>query len=354
MNETDLKIILEVKAGSHAYGTSTRESDNDFRGIAIAPLPYYMGCSNRFEQLEIKEPDRVIYDLIKYCRLALDANPNILEILYTDEEDTITITEAGRLLRKNRDIFLSKKVCFSYMGYAFSQVKRMRSHRGWLMNPKETQPLRSDFGLPNYNILTKDQQESFLWVVARVLKDTLDEAKLPDDVRDTLQNANLHGCLQSRIPTEILPALQDLTHASNEFIVAMQRERAYSAAMAEYNSYQIWKKTRNPKRAELEKKFNFDTKNALHIVRLIRTGEELLTGQGLIVKRPDAEELLAIRNGAWTFEQVEEYAATMEVKFKKLMKTSTLPEKPDVKKANALCQEILCNALYPEIVVTLI
>ena len=44
------RTILLTRSGSHAYGLATDESDLDVRGVAIAPLPYYVGFSQRFER----------------------------------------------------------------------------------------------------------------------------------------------------------------------------------------------------------------------------------------------------------------------------------------------------------------
>jgi hypothetical protein len=57
-----------------------------------------------------------------------------------------------------------------------------------------------------------------------------------------------------------------------------------------------------------------NSKHASHLVRLMRMGYEILTSGKVIVKRPDAEELLAIKNGAWSFEQVMEYKDMMDNK----------------------------------------
>ena len=47
-----------------------------------------------------------------------------------------------------------------------------------------------------------------------------------------------------------------------------------------------------------------DTKHAMHTIRLLKMGLEILNGKGVIVKRPDREELLDIRNGGWSLEQI--------------------------------------------------
>jgi hypothetical protein len=147
-------------------------------------------------------------------------------------------------------------------------------------------------------------------------------------------------------------ALEQITKAANhklgfdsnfsEYIV---KEKQYQSTLNHFNSYQDWKKNRNPKRAELEKKMGFDGKHASHLVRLLRNCEELLTSGELLVKRPDAEELIQIRNGAWTFEQLEEYSTLMDNKLTKLYNSPNcpLPYSPDKVKIDKLLVELITN-----------
>ena len=80
-----------------------------------------------------------------------------------------------------------------------------------------------------------------------------------------------------------------------------------------------------------------DFKHAMHLVRLLRMGAEALETGVLNVKRPDAEELLAIRTGKWTYEEVVEYAEHMDNHVREVLyKTTSLPKKPDVKLAAEL------------------
>lgn len=76
--------ILLVLHGSHAYGTSIATSDKDYRGVAVPPRDRFFGFAHVFEQFERKDPDTVIYDIRKFCRLAADCNPNVIEILFAD------------------------------------------------------------------------------------------------------------------------------------------------------------------------------------------------------------------------------------------------------------------------------
>lgn len=87
--------------------------------------------------------------------------------------------------------------------------------------------------------------------------------------------------------------------------------------------------------------FHANTKHAMHLVRLLRMGEEILSEGVVRVKRPDAEELLSIRNGAWSYEKLLEYADKMDNDIRgNLYKTTGLRKKADVKFAAKLLMEV--------------
>jgi predicted ABC-class ATPase len=126
----------------------------------------------------------------------------------------------------------------------------------------------------------------------------------------------------------------------------MKRERQYTSAKREFEQYQNWKATRNKSRAELEEKYGYDTKHAYHLVRLIRMCREMLTTGKVIVKRPDREELLAIRNGAWTYDQLIEFAEKEEQELNVIYETcNILPHKPNREKLDKLCIELVEKSL---------
>jgi hypothetical protein len=77
-------------------------------------------------------------------------------------------------------------------------------------------------------------------------------------------------------------------------------------------------------------------KHAMHLVRLSRCCKELMTDGIMRVRRPDAEELLAIRNGAWTFFELMEWFAKQTKEIDDLYEHSKLPNTPDFKKISEL------------------
>lgn len=234
------RTILKVYRGSHAYGTNHEDSDVDLGGVCIPPADYIIGLRN-FEQWESKsytnfpayrkskQPAEItIYGIHKFFRLAFNCNPNVIEYLFTAKNHILKCTELGQILLANRELFLSKRVRYTFGGYAFSQLQRM-----------------------------------------------------------TRKSNNRHRGSHKNIIEE----------------------------------------------------YGYDVKHALHLIRLLNMGLEILVSGECNVLRPDNNYLLAIRHGEYTLEQVKEEA---ERKFKLLDEAyvnSKLPHAPDEDKIN----ELLCE-----------
>jgi uncharacterized protein len=128
---------------------------------------------------------------------------------------------------------------------------------------------------------------------------------------------------------------------NDNFIEYLDKERQYKQALAYYNQYNEWKLNRNPKRAAIEAQFGADMKNAGHLYRLILTCREILTEGKIYVKRPDAAELLAVRNGKYSYDEIVAWAKQQDEELIQIAQTSTLPNAPDRNKLDELCIEII-------------
>lgn len=116
-------IVLLVVAGSHAYGLNTEESDLDIRGISVGTLDSILGLES-FDVFEDKKTDTVIYSMKRFVELAMKGAPNVLEILFSNPENILYCDEKiGKMLLDNRDMFLSKRVYYSFRGYAKNALK---------------------------------------------------------------------------------------------------------------------------------------------------------------------------------------------------------------------------------------
>lgn len=130
------KKILKIKSGSHLYGTNTPNSDQDCLGIFLNTKNEILGLQNSEELTEnviskaengrnTKDAvDCKFYELRKFCRLAMNGNPTVLEILFVNPENILEITEEGRELLSLKKEFISQRIYHSFMGYAFSQRRK--------------------------------------------------------------------------------------------------------------------------------------------------------------------------------------------------------------------------------------
>lgn len=340
--------IFLTRHGSQAYGTSRPESDLDIKGIAIAPVACYLGNLNHFEQAEVHEPiDGVIYDIRKFFKLAWDCNPNIIEMLFTDESDWIIPHKKAWMaswephyqtwdrIHRNREHFLSRKAAYTFSGYAVAQMKRIRSHRKWLLNPPKAAPVREDFGLKSGQATLGKEQLGVLFAEMRKIQDTLGGTGLTkDEIEDDevmYDNVVRRSCSKVNVGMNL--------------VEVVKAEHRFANACRTWSQYQTWKTERNPVRQELEAKYGYDTKHGMHLVRLMRMAHEILGTGKVWVRRPDAAELLEIRNGAWSFDQLEEWAADMESSIPRYKENSPLPHEPDRKYLDSLLVDIIQETL---------
>jgi uncharacterized protein len=110
----------------------------------------------------------------------------------------------------------------------------------------------------------------------------------------------------------------------------------------EHNAYNGYM---GEKRKALVQKHGYDTKNAAHLIRLLRTGIEFLHDGELNVMRHDAAELLAIKHGEWTLERIKGEAEGLFRRAHDVYDRSALPARPDPVRVNVVCRTIVEIAL---------
>lgn len=86
-------------------------------------------------------------------------------------------------------------------------------------------------------------------------------------------------------------------------------------------------------------------KAAMHMVRLLRMGREILEGCGVTVKRPDRDALLALRAGDFDPVELDAWAASEDAELARLTAQSPLPERPDLDALDALCVTLMDEGL---------
>jgi hypothetical protein len=123
--EYDFKqhVILRCVIGSRAYGLDHAASDTDYRGVYLPPAEMEWSLWGVPEQIEDDATQEVYWELQKFLILALKANPNVLECLYTPL--VVVATPLAKELLEMRGAFLSKLVYATYNGYVMSQFKKL-------------------------------------------------------------------------------------------------------------------------------------------------------------------------------------------------------------------------------------
>src|SRR2546423_2187052 len=107
-------IIFESNAASRAYTLAPPASDTDTRGVFKLPAREYLRVSQPPQQVHDERQDTIYYELRRYFHLAADCNPNIIELLWTDESDVRLCAPAMREVLRRRDLFISKKAYHTF------------------------------------------------------------------------------------------------------------------------------------------------------------------------------------------------------------------------------------------------
>ena len=331
-------LLVKHYAGSLAYGTALPTSDVDFRGIFCAdPINILTPFFPVRECDDQKEEDTKFYELSHFLKLCLDCNPNIVETLWVDENDIVSQTDAYDYLRNYRESFLSSKVAFTFSGYAMSQLKRIRGHNKWINNPQPS---------------IAPQPHEYLSVVQWMGE----EKNLNPDInhyyldhRLVPYGGNIYGVFsdKDRQLWDERGSLNDVIEPGDRekynhpIMIVKWNKEVYKETLDNWSKYWEWKNNRNEARSELEEKYGYDTKHAMHLVRLLRMGLEILKHHEVIVRRPDAEELLEIRNGSMTYEEIVKYAEYMDGLVRDVWyKATSLPKKPNIKLAAKVLMEV--------------
>lgn len=361
--DVDRETTMLGLTGSHAYGMAREGSDVDIRGICVAPRHIRGSAFKSFEQwsttdqkgpwgrvsetalfklrkrgLPVDEPlDVQLYEIEKFVRLAAQNNPNVLELLFLEEGDILFKDSRYQALRDARELFLSKKCKHTYTGYAQGQLKRIKGHRAWLLNPPKKEPTRSDFGLPEQSVLPADIRNTVNEKVTQLIREWLveDGIELTGAAQDVFRQrvrsfyAAVLECKEEALDDTLYPLAAASLGITRDVLSALKNERKYRSARKNWEAYQRWKTERNEARASLEAKYGYDTKHASHLIRLLRTGLEILRDKELRVKREDAAELLEIRDGKWTYEELMENATDLQKQIAAWYEKSDLRHEPD-------------------------
>lgn len=396
------QTIVKHLAGSQAYGTSTPESDTDYRGIFLANKEYILTpFFNVKEVSDTSEEDTKFYEINQYLSLYTEANPNILESLWVKPDHIVESTEIYDYLRSFNQQLLSSKIAHSYSGYAYNQVKRMSNHHGWLDKERiaerklneilEEHPVDEVLSwmydtFPQYLVdrlnksnlhpfnatkidFEKYMRDTSLQLVStqalkqyhfvRLVHNYSTDKVLDRDFNLLNYNSgyelihygeNIFGVIinpnESTVNADGSLRYFNKERTSEELkvrpeLIVKFNEKEYKENSENRKSYHKWKQNRNTKRAILESHHGYDCKHAMHTVRLLNTAQEALETGIIQVHRPDAAMLMDIRNGKWLYQEVMDYFNEKVDYIRNVAYHKThLPKRPNIKLATKVLLDI--------------
>lgn len=274
----------------------TSIDDIDLLGFVLADIEYYFGLrewgSRGTKEVKDGAYDVVYYEIRKAFSLLLQGNPNVLTALWSNPAHYLSLRPAGATLIKNRHLFVGTHVYYAFAGYAHGQLTRMESRE-----PEEVL--------------------EYLGVTAE------------------LKARGIHPNHRS----EIIPAPAD--HP--------EKFAKYTDETLLQNLRRFIRKGENigymgDKRKRLVVEHGYDSKNAAHLIRLLRMCKEfMLTGELEVYRTADRDELLSIKRGAWTLGDVKALADQLFAEAKSAKECSTLPLEPDRAGAERLLVEMLSS-----------
>jgi hypothetical protein len=351
-----MKTIFKAVVGSQAYGTATPTSDIDYKGIYCQSTKDLIGFGYK-EQIEYTK-DHTEYEIRRFLQLAQSANPTILELLFSPKDCTITTSPAYELLSSFKHKFITTQCANSFGGYAIAQIKKARGldkkmnyekSRIERKNPLDfcyvydeqrgkTEPITSwlkrnshmkqeHCGLANLNHMKDCYALYYDWGA------TYENArgKMTAKGFKGIVGENSNELRLSSIPKDVPP----------ETLLYYNKD-GYSVHCKDYNEYQTWLNSRNTQRYvdTVTHGQQIDGKNLMHCRRLLEMAIEIATEGTIKVRRDNAEQLLKIRRGEVSLEQILEQSEADIKGLDDLFAKSSLPTEVDKDWINELLLEI--------------
>lgn len=306
----DIAIIFEAVTGSQSRGLSTESSDIDVKGIFLPKPEHLFQLSSPKESITRHNPDIEYHHLRKFIELAsLKSNPTILEMLFVDDSFILKKHPIMDILLNEKEQFLTLHAYNSFVCYAREQLMRIKN--GHLDTSAEENEIHLKYVLET--MLENDE----------LLK------QFPSLKKEMLPNISTVRFVDGRL---------DFVKVSGSFseINLLEYKSMLSQLEQTVKTYKNIGKRNN--KASDERLF----KHAAHLVTLLKMGIEILQGKGLnVLRTADRNELLAIRNGAYSFEELYRYSDDLFAEIDSAKKESTLPPHYSREKADDLYRRMM-------------
>ncbi|MDB4987868.1 MAG: Undecaprenyl-phosphate N-acetylglucosaminyl 1-phosphate transferase [Myxococcaceae bacterium] len=289
-------VVLEAVVGSQAWGLAEEHSDTDRRGLFVLPFSWTTRLGDTPADLVSADGSSTYWEVAKVVNNALRADPNTLELLFVANVRATDLM--GEWILAERDAFLSSRIHASFGQYALSQLKKLKrslrlaEHRDLVLDWLRVDPR-----------LSLDQAAVRLVERARIVAPSPEAATL--QAKEYLKQLYGSLCDQGLLPAK-----------SFEALAVYARESPDLSAL--------------PRR--------LGPKNAYNLLRLLitatgwlRTGSPEFELQGAV-----RDDLMAIKRGEVALEEILARAEGLSRELDEAHRTTQLPERPDLARAQAL------------------
>lgn len=325
------RLFFECVSGSKAYGTDTLESDTDLRGIFVAPRKMLYGLGH-VDQVSDEKGDRTYYELGRFIELLAKNNPNIVEMLFTDEECLRFQHPLFELI--DPALFLSRLCESTFAGYAMTQVRKARGLKKKIVNPMDEirkSPLDFCYVLEGQgSVPLRDWLSSKRYAMERC--GLVNVPHMPDVFGlyyDASGDLGYRGIFKDEDATEVR-FTSVAKEVRPEGWMSYNRD-AFKKYCREYREYREWIENRNEARYQtnVDHGRDYDSKNMMHTFRLLDMAAEIAEHARITVRRPNRDFLMKIRCGEFTYNELIEMAESRIGEIGDLYARSNLPDEPD-------------------------
>lgn len=353
--------------GSQAYGTQLPTSDIDYAGVYIQSQSDIYGTKYK-EQINDDKNDTVFYELKRFLELVASNNPTIIELLNTPEDCILYKHPLYDMILEHKDEFLTKVCAKSFGGYGIQQIKKAKGQdkkQNWEKD-KVTRKDLLDFcyviegekSIPwkEWNS-TRGFEEKFIGIVnvpnARdlyavyydfdafncfsesIFEEQREKNKAYRKAEGLSMGFGYKGLIKIGEGNNEAESnqlrLSSIPKGQKSIANIIYNKDGYTQHCKDYKSYQEWLANRNEQRWIDVKSHGqkIDGKNMMHCRRLLEMAREIGEGKGVIVRRPNAADLIAIRKGEVDLESLIDHAESELKEIDEIFKNSNLPNSVD-------------------------
>ena len=329
-------LLLKCLSGSNAYNLNIPGSDMDYKGVFVLPRQELYGMRYT-PQVANASNDEVYYEVGRFIELLCKNNPNILELLASDERSVLYRHPLMALIRPAD--FLSKLCLDTFAGYAKTQIKKARG-----LNKKINRaPEKARKSVLDFCFVQAGNGSIPLahWLSGKGLRqETCGLTQIPHFRDGYLIYPAGQGIVSSENANEV--SLSAIPKGMKPLAVLHFNKDGYSVYCREYREYQQWLGERNELRYEqtMAHGKQYDAKHMMHTFRLLQMAEEIASHQQVMVYRADREFLLRIRSGDFEYDTLMEMAAQKMEQIETAYAASPLPAAPDEAHGEKILRQI--------------